>query len=50
MRRAKALANALVAVQNWKKNPTGILVGNRKAGQCVPVFCDNQHRTKYAHD
>jgi hypothetical protein len=49
MRRATALANALAAIQNWNKNPTGILVGNRKAGQRTPYFCENEHRSKHTH-
>jgi hypothetical protein len=36
-----SLANAVVAVQNWNKNPIGILVGNRKPGQFKPIFCEN---------
>jgi hypothetical protein len=47
MRRATALANASAAIQNWNKNPIGILVGNRKPGQCVPDFCENGHRSRY---
>jgi hypothetical protein len=50
IRRATALANALVAIQNWNKNPTGILVGNRKAGQCAPDFCENEHHSQNRHD